>query len=184
MTKGGSHLKKIILLQGFLFFGGLLFGIAAYVCLPDEQIFALQHFLSIQMQEMSDGASWTTLSSSIFHANCMDLLRLYLAGICLIGFPLICLFLFVKGFTFGFAGCFLLGHSPFLVLTRVFFTPLLIIAAALGCRFNFMLIQNRVSNPLHQLVQYTLVFLFLFLLTLVVSYLDGLSSNSFLHHLS
>ena len=113
-------MKKLILLQGFLFFGGLLFGIAAYVCLPDEQILALQQFLSIQMQEMSDGASWTTLSSSIFHANCMDLLRLYLAGICLIGFPLICLFLFVKGFTFGFAGCFLLGHSPLLVLTRVF----------------------------------------------------------------
>lgn len=83
----------------------------------------------------------------IFQSNFMDFVRVYLAGICLLGLPLLVLFLFLKGFSLGFSACFLVTHSPLLLLSRLLYFPVLLAAIAYSCRFSFILLQNRVSSP-------------------------------------
>ena len=176
-------MKKIILLHSFLLFSGFLFGLAAYFCLPEEQILALQQYLTVQMQDLSATATLAETAGRVFRSNAMDFVRVYLAGICLLGVPLILLFLFLKGFTFGFVACFLLAHSPLLLLSRLLYFPSLIAVAVLGCRFSLMLVQNRASSPLRQLLQYTVGFAFLLVLVLLLSCIDGFSSYHYLHRL-
>lgn len=176
-------MKKIVLLHGVLLLGGLVFGAAAYFCLPEGQAQQLQQYLLSQMQSLAATTTLTEAAVRVFRANVLDLARLYLAGICLLGVPLIALFLFLKGFTFGFTACFLLGQWPLLLVTRLLAVPLLLAAAALGCRFSWMLVQNRVSSPLRQLAQYTMGFVVLLLLALLFSAVDGFSNYSYLHKL-
>lgn len=176
-------MKKIILLHGVLLLGGLVFGAAAYFCLPEGQAPQLEQYLLSQMQSMAVTTTLTEAAIRVFRANVLDLVRLYLAGICLLGVPLVALFIFLKGFTLGFTACFLLGASPLLLVTRLLFVPLLLAAAALGCRFSWMLVQNRVSSPLRQLAQYTVGFVFLLLLALLCSAADGFANYSYLHKL-
>lgn len=176
-------MKKIILLHSFLLFSGFLFGLMAYFCLPEEQILTLQQYMLAQMQDLSATATLAETASRVFRSNAMDLVRVYLAGLCLLGIPLILLFLFLKGFTFGFVACFLLAHSPLLLLSRLFYFPPLIAAAVLGFRFSLMLVQNRASSPLRQLLQYTIGFVFLLLCLLLFSFIDGFSSYHYLRGL-
>ena len=85
-------MKKIILLHSFLLFSGFLFGLAAYFCLPEEQNLALQQYLTVQMQDLSATATLVETAGRVFRSNTMDFVRVYLAGICLLGVPLILLF--------------------------------------------------------------------------------------------
>lgn len=92
-------------------------------------------------------ASLSEAAGPIFQSNFMDFVRIYLAGICLLGLPLLVLFLFLKGFSLGFSACFLVTHSPLLLLSRLLYFPVLLAAIAYSCRFSFILLQNRVSSP-------------------------------------
>jgi stage II sporulation protein M len=161
----------------------LLFGIAAYFYLPDAEMTQLQQYLLNQLQTLAEATALAEAVRCIFRANLLDLLRIYLAGICLLGIPLLLLFLFLKGFTFGFSACFLLAHSPLLLLTRLLYVPWLVLAAAFGCRFSLLLVQNRVNSPTRQLLQYTITFGLLLALVFLVSMLDGLGVCYYLRQL-
>ena len=176
-------MKKMILFHSILVLGGMVSGVIAFFCLPEEQVLALQQYLLVQMQELTGTATLAEAAGRILRANGMDLIRLYLSGACLAGLPLLLLMMFLKGFSFGFTACFLLGHSILLLFTRLLYFPLLIGAAALGCRFNLLMLQNRLSSPLRQLLQYTIAFGGLLLLALLCSYIDGLSCCHYLQQL-
>ena len=175
-------MKKLLVYLGILAGGGLLFGFFAYVALPDEQVLALQQYLSTQMQTLSTTMPQSEAASRIFRANAMDLLRVYLAGICLLGLPILLILLFIKAFTLGFSACFLLQYSPLLLFTRFLQLPVLLLAAAFGCRFAFLMIQNRLDSPARHLLQYTVLFGLLLVGTFLFSYVDGLSSSQYLYH--
>lgn len=173
-------MKKLLVLESLLVVCGLLFGVAAYVCLPEEQVAQLQQYLMVQMQDLSTTATLSEATGRIFRTNFMDFVRIYLAGLCLLGLPLLILFLFLKGFTFGFVAGFLASHSPLLIISRLLYYPVLIAAAAYGIRFSLLLMQNRLSSPVRQLVQYTVTFGLLLILVLIFSYVDGFSSCHYL----
>lgn len=137
----------MILFHSILVLGGMVSGVIAFFCLPEEQVLALQQYLLVQMQELTGTAVLAEVAGRILRANVMDLIRLYLSGACLAGLPLLLLLLFLKGFSFGFTACFLLRHSILLLLTRLLYFPFLIGAAALGCRFNLLLLQKPSQQP-------------------------------------
>ena len=173
-------MKKLLILESLLVVCGLVFGVAAYFCLPEAQITQLQQYLLVQMQDLSTTATLSEATGRIFRANFMDFVRIYLAGLCLLGLPLLILFLFLKGFTFGFVVGFLAGHSPLLIFSRLLYYPVLIAAAACAIRFSLLLVQNRLSSPARQLVQYTVTFGLLLILALIFSYRDGFSCCHYL----
>lgn len=173
-------MKKLLLLESLLVVSGIVFGVVAYFCLPEEQVVSLQQYLLVQMQDFAATATLSEAAGRIFRANFMDFLRIYLAGCCLLGLPLLILFLFLKGFTFGFVACFLAAHSPLLILSRLLYYPLLIAATSYGIRFALLLLQNRVNSPARQLVQYTVTFGLLLILVLIFSYIDGFSCCRYL----
>lgn len=175
-------MKKTIVLQSVLACSGLLFGIFAYLVLPEQQVAALQQYLFTQLENLTAAASLSAAASRIFHANLMDLVRVYLAGICLLGLPILLLLVFLKSFTLGFVSCFLLHHSPLLVATRLLYLPVLIVAAAMACQFSLLLVQNRLNSPIKQLAEYTLAFAALLALALFCSYVDGLSCSHYLQN--
>ena len=175
-------MKKGIMLQSLLACCGLLFGMIAYLVLADEQVAALQQYLFVQMQNLTSTANLPEVASRILRANVMDIVRIYLAGACLLGLPILLLLLFLKGFTLGFVSCFLLQHSPLLVVTRLLYLPVFILSAVIACRFSMMLLQNQLSNPVRQLLEYTISFGLLLILVVLCSYVDGLSCSHYLQH--
>ncbi len=176
-------MKKIMILESVLLLSGVMFGVLAFFCLPEEQILQLQRYLTSQMQTLAGAASLSEAAGPIFQSNFMDFVRIYLAGICLLGLPLLVLFLFLKGFSLGFSACFLVTHSPLLLLSRLLYFPVLLAAIAYSCRFSFILLQNRVSSPARQLLQYTVTFGLLLILVLICSYIDGFSCSPDLNSL-
>lgn len=177
-------MKKMLIFQSILLCSGIVFGIIAYVALPDEQVLALQQYLTAQVQNLTATVTLPETAGRIFRANAMDMVRVYLAGICLLGLPILFLFLFLKGFTFGFVSCFLLRHSPLLIITRFLYLPVFVLAVGFAVRFGFLLIQNRLTSPARQLLEYTITFGLILILALLFSYVDGLGCCHYLQNLS
>lgn len=177
-------MKKLFAFEGFLLLSGMVCGIIGYVVLPDELVLSLGEFLNGQMQNLRDVCSVQEAASRIVHANVLELLRVYLAGACLLGLPILVLLLFLKGFTFGFTGCFLLSHSFLLIIGRFFYLPVFAASAALAVRFSWMLLKSRTANTPRQLFEYSFVFVLLLLLALLVSYADGFCCARYLQELS
>jgi len=175
IDRRGTRLKKILLLESLLLAGGFVFGLIAYACLPEDEVFRLQQTFLTQLEGMAATLTLQDTAARVFRANFLDMVRFYLAGVCLLGLPVLALLLFQKGFTFGFTLCFLLAQSPLLACSRVLFYPVLLIAAIYSCRFSLLLVQNRLSSPARQLLQYTIRFGLLLLVVLAISYVDGLS---------
>ncbi len=163
--------------------GGLLFGIIAWLVLPDMAAEQLRQYVTGQLQGSSETALLRDIIGQVMQANAMDLLRIYLCGICLIGAPLLILFLFLKCFSVGFVGFLLLQHSPLLLLSRLLYLPVLFFAVSVGCRFALELLQNSMDSPIRQLLQYTLLFMVLLFAMTLVSAVDGMSSYYYLQRL-
>ncbi len=176
-------MKKLLIFQTILMLSGIIFGLIAYIALSDEQVLTLQQYLATQMQNLTSIVSVSEAVGRIFRANVLDMVRIYLAGICLLGLPILVLFLFLKGFTFGFVSVFLAQHSVLLLLTRFLYLPVFIIAAAIGIRFSYLMLQNRLNSPAKQLLEYTITFAVLLLMVLLCSYADGLSCSHYLQNI-
>ena len=173
-------MRKLFMMQGFLLISGMVCGIIGYAALPDELVLKLGDFLTGQMQNLRAVCSAEEAVGRIVRANSVELLRVYLAGLCIVGVPILILLLYVKGFTFGFTGCFLLSHSVLLLVSRLLYVMVFAAAVAAAMRFSWILLQNRMQSLLRQLLQYSAVFLLLFLLILAASYVDGLCCARYL----
>ena len=173
-------MKKILAFELFLVISGMVCGIIGYAALPDELVLKLGDFLTGQMQNLRAVCSAEEAAGRIMRANCVELLRVYLAGLCIPGVPILILLLYVKGFTFGFAGCFLLSHSVLLLVSRLLYVMVFTAAVAMAIRFSWILLQNRMQSLFRQLLQYSAVFLLLLLLILAASYVDGLCCARYL----
>ena len=173
-------MKKILAFELFLVISGMVCGIIGYAALPDELVLRLCDFLTGQMQNLRAVCSAEEAVGRIVRANSVELLRVYLAGLCIVGVPILILLLYVKGFTFGFAGCFLLSHSVLLLVSRLLYVMVFTAAVAMAIRFSWILLQNRMQSLFRQLLQYSAVFLVLFLLILAASYVDGLCCARYL----
>ena len=173
-------MRKLFMMQGFLLISGMVCGIIGYAALPDELVLKLGNFLTGQMQNLRAVCSAEEAAGRIARANSVELLRVYLVGLCIVGVPILILLLYVKGFTFGFTGCFLLSHSVLLLVSRLLYVMVFTAAVAAAMRFSWILLQNRMQSLLRQLLQYSAVFLLLFLLILAASYVDGLCCARYL----
>ena len=173
-------MRKLFMMQGFLLISGMVCGIIGYAALPDELVLKLGDFLTGQMQNLRAVCSAEEAVGRIVRVNSVELLRVYLAGLCILGVPILILLLYVKGFTFGFAGCFLLSHSVLLLVSRLLYVMVFTAAVAMAIRFSWILLQNRMQSLLRQLLEYSAVFLLLFLLILAASYVDGLCCARYL----
>ena len=173
-------MRKLFMMQGFLLISGMVCGIIGYAALPDELVLRLCDFLTGQMQNLRAVCSAEEAVGRIVRANSVELLRIYLAGLCIVGVPILILLLYVKGFAFGFTSCFLLSHSVLLLVSRLLYVMVFAAAAALAVRFSWILLQNRMQSLFRQLLQYSAVFLLLFLLILAASYVDGLCCARYL----
>ena len=156
--------------------GGLLSGIVAWLFLPDMLVAELRSYVWNQMDDIGASLTFSESFKAIFCANTMDLLRIYLFGMCFIGLPIVTIFLYLKCFSIGFAFCLLFQSSILLCFTRILYIPILCIATIIGCRFTIQLIQAQQDGPIRRLLQYSLVFVGLIFCTFLISALDGLST--------
>ena len=163
--------------------GGVLFGIAAWLLLPDMLREQLKQYVLLQMQASAETLTPKSAIAQIFQANCIDLLRIYFCGICLLGIPVLILLLFLKCFSIGFVFCILLQHSVLLLFSRLLYIPVVLYAASIAFAFTLELIRNHLHSPIRQLLQYTALFAIIGIAFAVVSVLDGLSSYYYLTNL-
>ena len=171
-----KHQPYLHLIIVILSLGGLISGIFAWIFLPDILIAELRSYAAEQIQNIASSLELPQCIKTIFSANALDLLHIYLYGMCLIGLPMLFFFLFIKCFSIGFSCCILLRQSIILCFTRILYVPVLCAAVVLGCRLTLQMIQKQIDSPIRQFMQYTFLFAGLLLCVLLVSSLDGLSS--------
>lgn len=165
----------LLIICTILAIGGICSGIIAWIVLPDVLNSQLQTYVTEQIQTNSVSLTLRDSITTVLQANSMDIIRVYLFGICLAGIPLLIIFLLIKCFSIGFVICVLLQHSFFLAVTRVLYIPIFIIAAQIAVTFAFKLISNQMDRPIRQLLKYTCIFFFVMLGVFAVSILDGLN---------
>lgn len=173
----------ITLVYGILIGGGFLFGLIAWLLLPDFTVEQLGAYMTGQLQIFAESINLKDSIAIIAKANVIDLLRIYLCGICLVGLPILILFLFLKCFSIGFTACALLQHSFLLFCSRILYIPILFFSVSIACRFSLRMIQNQIEHPLRQLLQYTILFVGLLFCVLLISVLDGCSNYYYLQHI-
>ena len=184
--KGGQPMRILhinsykVLFYAILTFGGFFFGIAAWLFLPDFLLEQLRQYYNGQLETLSVSISMKESVAMIARANTIDLLRIYLCGLCLFGVPFLVVFLFLKCFSIGFVSFILLQHSILLFMSRLIYVPFLVLASAVSCKFAVQLIQNRCYHPIRQIVQYSVVFFLVSMMVVFVSLLDGLSNYYYL----
>lgn len=172
-----------VLFFGILTVGGLLFGVIAWLVLPDAFAAQLRSYLYGQLDTFAASCTLRDTVLQIGQVNFMDFVRVYLCGICLLGIPLLILFLFLKCFSIGFSICMLLQSSAALFLSRMLYVPVLVLAVYYGCRFSLSMLRNNLQSPVRQLLQYTLLFVLLLLGALLASLADGVSTYYYLQQL-
>lgn len=173
----------LIIFYAILTLGAFLFGIMAWLFLPDMLADQLRSYVSGELSAFARAYTWKDCVMQIIRSNLLDLLRVYLCGLCLFGAPILIVFLFMKCFSIGFSACVLLQSSLILLLSRIIFLPVLIVSVSLGCRFAFSLIKNNMQNLLHHILRYSLLFLAIVLLVIMVSVLDGTINYYYLQQL-
>lgn len=166
-------MKRMVIYNGLVMISGVFFGVIAYFCLPAAQLALIQDFFGQSIQEIASTLRRGAAIYSIFQTNLMDILRLYFFGLCLVGLPLLFVFIFAKGFSLGFFCCFLSGQSLLLTGVQLCYLPVYIFAGSWATYFALLLLRNRMENPVGQAVQYTILFILLTLLLLALSCLDG-----------
>ena len=160
--------------------GGLLFGILAWLFLPDTSTILLRQYIDEQLISFDQKTTIKESIGLIAQTNATDLVRIFLCGMCVIGVPLVLCFIFIKCFSIGFVTFALIQHSILLFVSRMLYLPILFISMLFACRFGIQLVQGRFNNPLGQLLQYTIIFVGISFLMLFVSTLDGLSNYYYL----
>lgn len=168
-----KHRPYLPLIIGILAIGGFCFGLIAWLFLPDMLAAELRSYVAEQLQNIGNTLLLSESIKTVLCANIMDVLRIYLLGLCLAGLPILIVWFFLKCFSIGFSFCLLLQHSFLLCLTRILFLPVLCAAALIGCRFALQLMQNQIESPIRQWLHYSVIFLGLLLSTIIVSGLDG-----------
>ena len=108
-----KHQPYLHLIIVILSLGGLISGIFAWIFLPDILIAELRSYAAEQIQSIASSLELSQCIKTIFSANALDLLHIYLYGMCLIGLPMLFFFLFIKCFS-------IIIHLSF-SLTLVFF---------------------------------------------------------------
>jgi len=177
-----KHQPYLLIFYSILTAGGILSGIAAWLFLPDMLSDALRSYTAGQLQNMADYTLQDTIVQ-VCRANLLDLLRVYLCGLCLVGVPLLILFLFLKCFAVGFSFILLLQSSIPMVLSRLIFIPVLLLAVLKGYRFSLALLSGTQQNAARQWLTYTLYFAALLLCMVLVSAVDGLACYVYLSRL-
>ena len=178
-----KHQPYFMIFSAVLSIGGLISGIMAWLFLPDTAAAQLHSYTAGQLQTIADSYTWQEILQTIVTGNVMDMLRVYLCGVCLVGIPIMVLFLFLKCFAVGFSVCILAQSSIVLLLSRLLYLPALVFAVMIAYRFSLSLVQNTVQSPVRQLLQYTLMFLGILLCTLLVSGIDSLANIYYLYRL-
>lgn len=128
-------MKKVILLHSFLLSAAFLFGLAAYFCLPEEQILALQQYLTVQMQDFSTTATLTETSrprvSRQCYGFCAHLSSRDLSAGCAVNSAI---FIFKRLFLWF---CSLLSVGPFALAAVISFALFPIVDCRCGSRCPF-----------------------------------------------
>ena len=90
-----KHQPYLHLIIVILSLGGLISGIFAWIFLPDILIAELRSYAAEQIQSIASSLELPQCIKTIFSANALDLLHIYLYGMCLIGLPMLFFFLFI-----------------------------------------------------------------------------------------
>lgn len=171
-----KHQPYYVIVYGTLVIGGMVSGILAWLFLPDMLSDSLRSHFAQYFTQLAETATMQEVIWHIFRINFMDLLRIYLCGICLVGIPILVVFLFLKCFSIGFASFILLQSSVWAFCTRVLFIPILLLAALMSHTASKKLLLGKQQNQIHQLVRYTVLYLAVLLFTLLTSILDGIAN--------
>lgn len=145
-----------VLLVVLVFAAGLLAGIWSATGLQHEQVGELETYIEGMFTHPIgyETDSATVLRTSTSH-NAMLFAAIYIAGLSVIGIPLMLGLLFVRGFALGFAVSLLVGNRGWdgaalvtaaLLPQNMIFVPAIIIAASASFSFSVLLIR-RGFNP-------------------------------------
>jgi len=176
----------VYLFVGLFFVAGLVFGAMGVTVLDAETNTNLGAFLDEGISRLEQSLSFSETTRQAVLKNLGNLGKIGFLGMTVLGFPLVLIMIFTRGFALGFTIAFLVRDKALrgaaLVLLAVLppnllAVPAYLVAAATAINFTFYLIRGRNGQritPLNQyLLGYLLMMAFFSLILIGASFLEG-----------
>lgn len=151
MIKAGT--TSPLLLASILFVSGLIVGILAVRVLSADEKAELLSYLEVFMRGLnSPGLDRHVVFRLSLIQNLKTAALLWALGLAIIGMPAVCLWLLVRGFSFGFSAAFVVREvssgGPLIFLGgmlphSILWIPALVVLAANSMAFSLLLVEKR-----------------------------------------
>ncbi|MDX9871898.1 MAG: stage II sporulation protein M [Clostridia bacterium] len=187
----GSWWVYIIL--GLCFIAGIVFGSLGVNILDEQQTTALRDFLDEGFAQFDGDMNFVTTTQQAVSKNLVNLSKIFLLGLTVIGFPLILMIIFTRGFVLGFTVVFLIQQKGLwgaLIALLAIFPPNLlslpayILAAAAAINFSLFLIRAKNTSLANYALSYLFLMIMLGFLMLAAALIEGYLSPFFIQLLS
>ncbi len=198
--KAKRHLSGswwVYLLVGLFFVAGLVFGALGVSVLDAETNSALGDFVNQGISQLNDNLSFAVTTKQAVMKNLYNLVKIFFLGMTILGFPLILIIIFTRGFALGFTIAFLIREKALrggaLALLAVLppnllSLPAYILAAVSAINFTLYLIRGRDGQrniPISQYLLGYMIMMTLFgLLLISAAFIEGYLSPVMIRLLS
>ena len=185
------------LFVGLFFAAGLVFGALGVSVLDAETNSALGDFVNQGISQLNNDLSFVVTTKQAIAKNLVNLGKIFFLGLTVVGFPLILISIFTRGFALGFTVVFLIREKALRGGALVLFAvlppnllslPAYFLAAVSAINFTLYLIRGRDTQRNIPITQYFLgylVMMFLFgLLVVSAAFIEGYLSPLMIRLLS
>lgn len=183
----------VYIILGLCFIAGLVFGSLGVNILDAEQTAALSDFVDEGFAQFDGSMNFVATTQQALSKNLVNLGKIFLLGLTVIGFPLILMIIFTRGFVLGFTVVFLIQQKGLwgaLIALLAIFPPNLlslpayILAAAAAINFSLFLIKAKNTTLANYALSYLILMIVLGLIMLAAALIEGYLSPFFIQLLS
>ncbi|PKM89029.1 MAG: stage II sporulation protein M [Firmicutes bacterium HGW-Firmicutes-12] len=183
----------VYIFLGICFTAGIIFGALGVNIMDDQQTSSLRQFLDEGFSQFEYNLNFMATTQQAISKNLVNLGKIFLLGLTVIGFPLILVIIFTRGFVLGFTVFFLIKEKALwgalIALLAVFppnflSLPAYILAAAAAINFSLYLLRTKTTPIANYALSYLLLMITLAVLMLGAALIEGYLSPLFIQLLS
>lgn len=179
----------VYIFLGICFLAGIIFGFLGVNILDEQQTTTLRQFMDEGFSQLAGDMNYIGTTQQAAVKNFANLGKIFLLGLTVIGFPLILVIIFTRGFVLGFTVCFLIREKAIwggliallaILPPNLLSLPAYILAAAAAINFSLYLIRSKNTPILNYALSYLLLMIVLFIVMLGAVLIEGYLSPLFI----
>lgn len=178
---------------GICFIAGIVFGSLGVSVMDDQQTSSLREFLDEGFSQFDGNLNLMLTTQQAIFKNFLNIGKIFVLGLTVIGFPIILVIIFTRGFVLGFTVVFLIQEKALrgaliallaVVPPNLLSLPAYILAAAAAINFSLYLVSGKSTAISSYALGYLLLMVALCVLLLGAALIEGYLSPLFIQLLS